>query len=122
MVNFPDIVPAYSGLIAGIASTIASLSGIIGNVIAGIIIKQPTLHDWRKLFILLGIVYFIGGIIYIFLGSAVPEEWAILKSQEQIQNVGQSQEETLPIQEEEQIDKIKALEDVKANQTARNNI
>ena len=36
IVNFADIVPAYSGVIFGIANTLASLAGLIGNIVAGI--------------------------------------------------------------------------------------
>ncbi|CAF4741874.1 unnamed protein product, partial [Rotaria magnacalcarata] len=31
VVNFADIVPAYSGVIFGIANTLASIAGLIGN-------------------------------------------------------------------------------------------
>jgi MFS family permease len=98
-------------LIFGIATTVASFSGIIGNVIAGIIIKQPTLHDWRKLFILFFIVYLIGAIIYIVLGSAVPEEWATFASQEKAQHSAELQEETLPMQEQKELDESKDVKD-----------
>jgi MFS family permease len=103
-VNYSDIVPAYSGLVFGLTTTVSSMSGVLGNVIAGILIKHPTLHDWRKLFILFFIVYLIGGIIFLILGSAVPEEWATFKSQEQAQNIAQSQEETLPMKQRKQIE------------------
>jgi MFS family permease len=91
-------------LVFGLVTTVSSLSGVLGNVIAGILIKHPTLHDWRKLFILFFIVYLIGGIIFLILGSAVPEEWATFKSQEQAQNIAQSQEETLPMKQRKQIE------------------
>ncbi len=76
MVNFADIVPAYSGIIFGIANTFASLAGLIGNLVAGIVIKNPILEQWRKLYIMFGIVYVIGGVVYILFGSAIPRKWA----------------------------------------------
>ena len=76
MVNFADIVPAYSGVIFGIANTFASLAGLIGNTVAGIVVKQPILEQWRKLYIMFGIVYFIGGVVFVLFGSAVPRKWA----------------------------------------------
>jgi len=90
---------------------------VIGNIIAGIVIKHPILHDWRKLFILCSILYLIGGIIFILLGSAVPEKWATLKSKEQIENGAHSQEETVPMQEQQQKDESKAIEITGTDQT-----
>ncbi|CAF4158467.1 unnamed protein product, partial [Rotaria sp. Silwood2] len=76
VVNFADIVPAYSGVIFGISNTFASLYGVIGNLVAGIIVKEPVLEQWRKLYIMFGVVYFFGGVIYLLYGSAVPRKWA----------------------------------------------
>jgi MFS family permease len=76
MVNFADIVPAYSGVIFGIANTFASLAGLIGNIVAGIVVKEPILEQWRKLYIMFGIVYVFGGIVYILFGTAIPRKWA----------------------------------------------
>ncbi|CAF0725659.1 unnamed protein product [Rotaria sp. Silwood1] len=76
VVNFADIVPAYSGVIFGLANTFASLAGVIGNLVAGIIVKKPVLEQWRKLYIIFGIVYFFGGLVYVLYGSAVPRKWA----------------------------------------------
>ncbi|CAF5223750.1 unnamed protein product, partial [Rotaria magnacalcarata] len=76
VVNFADIVPAYSGVIFGIANTLASIAGLIGNLVAGAVIKKPVLEQWRKLYVMFGIVYLIGGVVYIVYGSAVPRKWA----------------------------------------------
>jgi hypothetical protein len=48
----------------------------MGNVVAGIIVNKPVLEQWRKLFVMFGIVYFIGGIVFLCFGSAVPRKWA----------------------------------------------
>lgn len=100
VVNFSDVVPAYSGLIFGITTTIASLMGIAGNLIAGVVIKNPTLHDWRKLFPLFFIAYLIGGIVYVLWASAIPERWATLQSLEQNRQEAHSKEETVPMEVE----------------------
>ncbi len=102
IINFSDVVPAYSGLIFGIATSVSSLSAVIGNIIAGIVIKHPTLHDWRRLFLVFSVVYTIGGIIFILWGSAVPEKWATFKAQEQEQNGIHAEEETVSMQEQQQ--------------------
>ena len=49
------------------------------NLIAGLVIKQPILKDWRILFILFAITYTIGGVIFLMYGSAVPRKWATFK-------------------------------------------
>jgi len=76
----------------------------MSNVIAGLVIKQPILADWRKIFILFSIIYFIGGIAYILLGSAVPEPWATLKASEKQQNndAVAVEEEAVPMQPSEE--------------------
>jgi len=101
IVNFADIVPAYSGIIFGIANTFASLAGLIGNIVAGIVVKQPVLEQWRKLYIMFGIVYLIGGIVFLIFGSAVPRKWAkfqvvdnTAKQEEKLND-----EETMPMNE-----------------------
>jgi MFS family permease len=76
------------------------LNALIGNIIAGIIVKHPTLSHWRKLFLGFFVIYFIGGIIFILLGSAVPEKWATFKSQEQ--HEVHAEEEIIPMQEQQQ--------------------
>jgi MFS family permease len=82
IVNFSDIVPAYSSVVFGITTAAATVGALMSNIIAGLVIKSPVLEDWRKLFILFTIIYFIGGLVYALFGSAVPLEWAIHKSQE----------------------------------------
>ncbi|UJR21297.1 hypothetical protein I4U23_024388 [Adineta vaga] len=95
IVNYSDIVPAYSGLIFGIATTISSFGGLIANLIAGIVIKQPILEEWRKLYIMFFFAYAIGGISFLLLGSATPEKWATFSSEQSKQTI----EETIPMQE-----------------------
>ncbi len=101
IVNFADIVPAYSGVIFGIANTFASLAGLIGNIVAGIVVKNPILEQWRKLYIMFGCVYVIGGIVYILYGSAIPRKWAKFQT---IDNSGKQEkalddEEAIPMNE-----------------------
>ena len=76
------------------------MNALIGNIIAGMIIKHPTLSHWRKLFIAFFVIYFIGGVIFILLGSAVPEKWATFKAQDQREE--HAEEEIVPMQEQKQ--------------------
>ena len=78
------------------------MTAIAANVIAGIVIKHPTLHDWRKLFVLFFIAYLIGGIVYALWASAIPEKWATLQAVEQRRQEPHSKEESIPMQEAQQ--------------------
>ncbi|CAF1272103.1 unnamed protein product [Adineta ricciae] len=100
IVNYADVVPAYAGLIFGIVTAISSFGAVIANLIAGIVIKQPILEDWRKLYILFGIIYLIGGLAFLLWASATPERWATLGSQQENKTI----EETVPMNESEQND------------------
>ena len=91
--------PAYSSIIFGITTASATVGALIANVIAGLVIKQPVLQDWRKLFILFAVIYFIGGLIYVFLGSAKPLDWALPENQPKpTLDEKAHEEETIPMQ------------------------
>lgn len=77
---------------------ISSFGGLVANIIAGMIIKQPTLHDWRKLYIIFFFVYFFGGLVFLVFGSATPEKWATFRAREP--SDAPSPEETVPMKTE----------------------
>jgi MFS family permease len=97
IVNFVDVMPAFSSVVFGIITAVATFGALMGNVIAGFIIKQPILQDWRKLFILFSFIYFLGGIAFQVLGSAKPRSWATFKAQQ-----NQVEEETIPMKQADQ--------------------
>jgi MFS family permease len=86
LANFADIAPGYSSIIFSVSSTISTIGALVSNIIAGLVIKQPILEDWRKLFILFSIIYIIGGVIFLLYGSAIPRKWATLNSEKSKQN------------------------------------
>jgi len=102
-VNFADIVPAYSGIIFGLANTFASLAGLIGNIVAGLVVNRPALEEWRKLFVMFGVVYFIGGLVFLLFGSGVPRKWAKFQKENNKQEEKSNDEETIPMNEQEQV-------------------
>ena len=75
-VNFVDIAPAYSSIVFALGNTISTIDAFISNLIAALIIKRPIIEDWRKLLLLFSIIYIIGGVVYLFYGSAVARKWA----------------------------------------------
>ena len=95
--NFADLVPAYSGIIFGVANSIAALAGLIGNIVAGILVKKPIIEQWRTLYILFGIVYFVGGVIYAIYGSAEPRKWAKFQTAPAVQEENVDPEEAVPM-------------------------
>ncbi|CAF0860880.1 unnamed protein product [Adineta ricciae] len=103
IVNFADVLPAYSSIVFGIVTAAATFGALMANVIAGLVIKRPVLEDWRKIFILFSIIYVIGGVTFLILGSAVPRTWASLKvhePQQQMDNVttnAADEEEAIPM-------------------------
>jgi len=103
LVNFADLVPAYSGVIFGLANTFASLAGLIGNIVAGIIVNKPVLEQWRKLFVMFGIVYFIGGLVFLLFGSAIPRKWAKFQTVNNKQEKKLNDEEIVPMNEQSQV-------------------
>lgn len=99
IVNFVDIMPACSSIVFGISTAIATAGALGGNVIAGLLIKKPVIDDWRRLFILFSIIYTIGGLAFVFLGSARPCEWAKLKPKEKdVVKEAMNEEEILELQ------------------------
>jgi len=86
LINFADIAPAYSSIIFAVTSTISTIGALTSYIIAGLLIKQPVLEDWRKIFIIFSIMYIIGGVVFLVYGSAVPRKWATLKSEKSKQN------------------------------------
>ena len=94
IVNFVDVMPAFSSVVFGIITAVATFGALMGNVIAGVIIKQPILEDWRKLFMLFSVIYVIGGISFQLLGSAKPRSWATFKAQQK-----QVDEEAVPMKQ-----------------------
>jgi MFS family permease len=105
-VNFADVVPAYSGIVFGFANTFASLAGLTGNIVAGMIVTKPVLEQWRKLFVMFGIVYFVGGLIFLCFGSAVPRKWAQFKSVPDAQVEAKLTEEEAMLMQEQKTVKI----------------
>ncbi|CAF0878123.1 unnamed protein product [Rotaria sordida] len=87
VVNFADVVPAYSSLLFGLSITFGSLASLSANVLAGFLIKQPILSDWRYMFIIFMFVYTTGGLVYLAFGSAIPRKWAINVNEEHNTNI-----------------------------------
>ena len=105
IVNFGDIIPAYASIVFGISTAVATVGALMGNVIAGLIIKQPTLGDWRQLFSLFAIIYFLGGLAFLLWGSAEAPTWAQSRVDEKQQADDEAlNEETIPMTRSEPVE------------------
>ena len=68
------------------------------NVIAGILIEESKLNSWRRIFVIFSFVYVVGGIIYLFFGSAVDQHLDRTSSDKSSHEHGTRQElQTFPI-------------------------
>jgi MFS transporter, ACS family, solute carrier family 17 (sodium-dependent inorganic phosphate cotransporter), other len=66
-VNHLDVAPTYGGVLMGISNTFATIPGIIGVALTGMIVQ--TTHSFSAVFILIAAVYVIGMILYLRWGS-----------------------------------------------------
>lgn len=74
-VNHIDIAPRYSGLLMGISNCFATIPGIIGPPIAGLLTPNETGTEWRMVFYISGGVSFVGLLVYCLLGSGEKQSW-----------------------------------------------
>jgi hypothetical protein len=50
-----------------------------------------------------GVVYFIGGLVFLLFGSGVPRKWAKFQKENNKQEEKSNDEETIPMNEQEQV-------------------
>ncbi|KAG1658841.1 Sialin [Nymphon striatum] len=73
--NFLDISTRYVAVIMGISNTIASIPGCISPTIVGLLTSDQTLEEWRIVFYISGVVYAIGGTIFVLFSSGELQSW-----------------------------------------------
>ncbi len=61
-INMIDVGPEYAGEIMGISNTIATLPGILGNLITGFILQET--QDWKAVFLIASLVSILGGVVF----------------------------------------------------------
>ncbi|XP_015912598.1 sodium-dependent phosphate transport protein 1-like isoform X2 [Parasteatoda tepidariorum] len=66
-----DLSPTFCGIIMGLGSTVASLSGFIMPILIGYLTKEEqTMIQWHKMFLIAASVVFVSGATFLTLGSA----------------------------------------------------
>ncbi|XP_048576048.1 vesicular glutamate transporter 2-like [Nematostella vectensis] len=75
-VNAFDIAPRYSGIIMGMANTLATFNGIMAPLVVGLIVKSESIHEWGIVFFLIAAIVFCGAVFYAINASGELQPWA----------------------------------------------
>ncbi|KAL4705197.1 hypothetical protein ACJJTC_013997 [Scirpophaga incertulas] len=71
-----DMSPNFAGTMLGITNSIASLVSIAAPLVAGAILTDETdIVQWRTLFFISSIVYFVCNLVLIIFGTSERQEW-----------------------------------------------
>ncbi|KAH8301021.1 hypothetical protein KR044_011540, partial [Drosophila immigrans] len=71
-INHLDLSPRYAGLLIAITNCVANLVGLTAPMIAGHVINDdPSISNWRIVFLVAAVVYLVVGTVYNLLGSGV---------------------------------------------------
>ncbi|CAH0563488.1 unnamed protein product [Brassicogethes aeneus] len=71
--NSQDLAPNYSGTVFGIITLIGGCTQFIAPIIAGA--DDQGLDRWRWVFLIAGIIYCIGGFIFVAIGTTKQQPW-----------------------------------------------
>ncbi|XP_018327964.1 sialin isoform X2 [Agrilus planipennis] len=100
LANGLDIAPNFSGTIFGLANTFSSMSGFISTKIVALLTKNNhTFDQWRYIFWLLAIVYCVGAVAYLILGSGNLQPWN--SAQQKLTGNGEKMQEMEPLKGKE---------------------
>ncbi|XP_044011343.1 sialin-like [Aphidius gifuensis] len=75
-VNHLDIAPQHASVLMGMGNTIATIPGIVSPILTGYIVKNKSRDEWKIIFIIAGLIYLIGAIIYGCFASGERQKWA----------------------------------------------
>ncbi|XP_014102801.2 putative inorganic phosphate cotransporter [Bactrocera oleae] len=75
-VNHIDLSPNFAGTLMGITNCAANVMSIIAPLVVGVIVTDTTNPiQWRFIFIIMALYYFIGNLLFITLGSTKLQPW-----------------------------------------------
>ncbi|ODM91702.1 Sialin, partial [Orchesella cincta] len=75
-VNHLDIGPRYAGILMGISNTFATIPGMVSPTLAGKMLQNGTIDEWREVFSVSSTIYVIGAVGYGLLASGETQRWA----------------------------------------------
>jgi MFS family permease len=73
------IAPQFTGMVNSVARFSGQLSAVITPLAIGNIVKQGTPEEWKIVFIAVSTFLFVAAVLFIFLGSADIQPWAVIK-------------------------------------------
>ncbi|KAL0272549.1 UNVERIFIED_CONTAM: hypothetical protein PYX00_005477 [Menopon gallinae] len=75
-VNHIDLSPNFAGTMMGITNCVSNIFSIIGPLVVGFIgTGNDSSEQWKMVFWITSAVYFLGNLIFIFLGKAERQPW-----------------------------------------------
>ncbi|KAL7673012.1 hypothetical protein ACOME3_007886 [Neoechinorhynchus agilis] len=76
-----DMAPRFAGIIWGISNTFGILPGVLCPTMVGVIVKDGSASQWRIVFSICAVCYFISGLSFILTGTAEVQPWALDKDE-----------------------------------------
>ncbi|GAV05726.1 hypothetical protein RvY_15809-2 [Ramazzottius varieornatus] len=94
-VNHVDISPNFAGILMGISNTLATVPGIVGPYVVGLITSSSLgqLEQWRLVFFISAGVYVVTAIFYAIFASGELESW----ERKTVRDDVEEDRETLPV-------------------------
>ncbi|KAJ8680612.1 hypothetical protein QAD02_016399 [Eretmocerus hayati] len=74
-INCIDISPNYSGTLMGISNGFSAIMGILAPCLVGILAPNQTLSEWRLIFWITGIIYFVADLNFPVFASGDVQKW-----------------------------------------------
>ena len=71
-----EVAGPYSGVLFGITNTMAQIPGFLTPVIVSSMTGSGQMSEWYQVFTIAGLIYIVGGLVYIFLGTSESQNWA----------------------------------------------
>jgi len=77
-VNHIDLAPQYAGILYGLTNSIATVSGVIGPYVVGVLTKyKETKEQWKIVFFISSAISLFGTIFYLIFGTGKRQPWAL---------------------------------------------
>ncbi|XP_017490862.1 PREDICTED: putative inorganic phosphate cotransporter [Rhagoletis zephyria] len=75
-VNHIDLSPNFAGTLMGITNCAANVMSVLAPLVVGIVVTDATNStQWRLVFIIMALYYFVGNLLFITLGSTKLQSW-----------------------------------------------
>ncbi|XP_074641328.1 LOW QUALITY PROTEIN: uncharacterized protein LOC141899073 [Tubulanus polymorphus] len=76
--NHVDIAPRFSGILFGITNTFATMAGFVAPAVVGAVANHQSREEWQIVFYICAAIASTGAIIYLIIGSAEIQDWAVV--------------------------------------------